>query len=124
MINSRNILDLTPSMQHKTLAWLDACDKANVQVKIISTFRDAEYQNWLFAQGRTREGKIVTYAKAGQSEHNHKRAFDFCIIKAGKADWQDVASYTKAGLIAESLGLKWAGRWNGRMKELGHIQEF
>lgn len=111
-------------MQAKTLKWLDECDKQNVPVLIICTYRDDEYQNWLYASGRTREGRIVTYAKGGESKHNEREAFDFCIVKAGKADWHDVANYTKAGLIAEKIGMKWAGRWNGRMKETGHIQEY
>jgi hypothetical protein len=34
----------------------------------------------------------------------------------------DVKEFTQAGLLAESLGLVWAGRWNGKLKEIGHIE--
>jgi peptidoglycan L-alanyl-D-glutamate endopeptidase CwlK len=78
-------------------------------------------QNALYAQGRTTPGKIVTNAKGGQSFHNYGVAFDFVPIVGGKAQWNDVALFTKCGEIAESIGLEWAGRWV-KFKELAHCQ--
>jgi peptidoglycan L-alanyl-D-glutamate endopeptidase CwlK len=98
-----------------------SCAKHNIDVLITSTYRDAESQNALYAQGRTLPGKKVTNAKGGQSYHNWKVAFDFCPIVNGKAAWNDTALFTKCGEIAESVGLEWAGRWV-KFKELAHCQ--
>jgi peptidoglycan L-alanyl-D-glutamate endopeptidase CwlK len=91
-------------------------------VLITSTYRNAESQNALYAQGRTLPGKKVTNAKGGQSFHNWRVAFDFVPIVNGKAMWADTALFTKCGEIAESVGLEWAGRWKGRMIEMAHCQ--
>lgn len=69
MINSRNIMDLHPKVQVMANAMVQACNKAGFDILITSTYRDAESQNALYAQGRTTKGSIVTNAKAGQSWH-------------------------------------------------------
>ncbi len=61
-------------------AFIEECDKKGVDVIITSTYRDADSQTALYNQGRTTPGNIVTNAKAGQSFHNWKVAFDFCPI--------------------------------------------
>ena len=76
----------------------------------------------MYAQGRTIAGKIVTNARAGQSYHNWRVAFDFVPIVHGKAQWSDVATFTNCGEIAESVGLEWAGRWKGKFREMAHCQ--
>lgn len=119
--NSRDIADLLPVVQDKARAFLAACKAEGIDVLITSTLRDAESQNALYAQGRTKPGKIVTNAKAGQSWHNWACAFDFVPIKNGKAMWNDTATFTRCGEIAESAGLEWAGRWK-RFRELAHCQ--
>lgn len=121
MINSRKIEDLNPRVAELCKAFIAECDKAGIDVIITSTYRDNESQNALYAQGRTLAGKKVTNAKAGQSYHNYRIAFDFCPIVNGKADWNNVANFTKCGEIAEQIGLEWAGRWKS-FKELAHCQ--
>jgi len=121
MINSRSLSDLNPKVAALCSEFINSCKKNNIDIIITSTYRDAESQNALYAQGRTLPGKKVTNAKGGQSFHNWKVAFDFCPIVNGKAVWNDVALYTKCGEIAESIGLEWAGRWV-TFKELAHCQ--
>ena len=121
MVNSRSLSDLNPKVAALCSEFINSCKKQNIDIIITSTYRDADSQNALYAQGRTLPGKKVTNAKAGQSFHNWKVAFDFCPIVNGKAVWNDVALYTKCGEIAESIGLEWAGRWT-TFKELAHCQ--
>lgn len=116
MIDSRDINDLLPVVRAKCVAFVAACAKAGIEVKIISTYRDAARQNALYAQGRTRPGKIVTYARAGSSWHNHRAAFDFAVVKHGAIDWGDTKSYRAARKIGEGLGLE------GLNFELAHLQ--
>jgi len=121
MINSRKLEDLHPKVKTMCEQFIASCAKNNIDILITSTYRDAESQNALYAQGRTAPGKIVTKAKGGQSFHNWRVAFDFCPIVNGKPNWSDVALYTQCGEIAESIGLEWAGRWK-KFKELAHCQ--
>lgn len=121
MINSRNINDLHPKVKALCEAFIAKCAEQGIDVIITSTYRDAESQNALYAQGRTRPGKIVTNAKAGQSWHNWRVAFDFVPVVNGKAQWDDERTFVKCGEIAESVGLEWAGRWR-RFREMAHCQ--
>lgn len=121
MINSRSLSDLNPKVAAMCSEFINRCKAKNIDILITSTYRDAESQNALYAQGRTTPGKKVTNAKGGQSFHNWKVAFDFCPLVNGKPNWNDVALYTKCGEIAESVGLEWAGRWK-TFKELAHCQ--
>jgi peptidoglycan L-alanyl-D-glutamate endopeptidase CwlK len=80
-------------------------------VRFAYTLRTIAEQNELYAQGRTKAGKIVTNAKGGQSYHNYGLAFDIVLLVDkdkngsfesaswetnvdfdgdGKADWQEV----------------------------------
>jgi peptidoglycan L-alanyl-D-glutamate endopeptidase CwlK len=121
MINSRKIEDLHPYVAKLCRAFVAACKKDGIDILITSTWRDNAAQNALYAQGRTKPGKKVTNAKAGQSFHNYKLAFDFVPIVNGKAQWNDLATFKRAGAIGERLGLDWAGRWVS-FKELAHLQ--
>lgn len=122
MIISRKIEDLEPELQIKARAWLEQCKHDGINPLIYCTYRDDAAQDWLYASGRTREGKILTNAKAGQSQHNFRKAFDFVLLEAGKALWKDEEKYTAAGVIGEKLGLSWSGRWRGKLREVGHLE--
>jgi peptidoglycan L-alanyl-D-glutamate endopeptidase CwlK len=121
MINSRSLSDLNPKVAAMCSEFINSCKKNNIDIIITSTYRDAESQNALYAQGRTLPGKKVTNAKAGQSFHNWRVAFDFVPIVGGKAVWNDDALWVKCGEIAEGIGLEWAGRWT-KFKEYPHCQ--
>jgi peptidoglycan L-alanyl-D-glutamate endopeptidase CwlK len=121
MNNSRSLSDLNPKVAAMCSEFINRCKDQGIDIIITSTYRDAESQNALYAQGRTTPGKIVTNAKGGQSFHNWKVAFDFCPIVNGKPQWADLALFTKCGEIGESVGLEWAGRWV-KFKELAHLQ--
>lgn len=116
MIDSRNIDDLHPHVAKLCRQFIAKCKESGIEVQIISTYRDNAKQNQIFAQGRTKPGKIVTYARGGQSWHNYRLAFDFAILKHGKIDWGDRKSYLAARRIGEQLGLE------GLSFELAHLQ--
>lgn len=121
MINSRKIEDLDPYVASLCRKFVAACKKQGVDVLITSTFRDAESQNYIYAQGRTRPGKIVTNAKAGQSFHNYRLAFDFVPIVGGKAQWNDARTFKKCRAIGESLGLEGLSFENAHLQWTGGL---
>jgi len=121
MINSRDLKELLPVVRTKVDAFIAAAKKQGIDLLVTSTYRDAESQNALYAQGRTLPGKIVTNAKAGQSWHNHRCAIDVVPVVNGKAVWNDAALWVRIGAIGKAAGLEWAGDWK-RFKETAHFQ--
>ena len=121
MVSSRDIKQLHPRVASMCKEFVAKCKAQGIDIIITSTYRDADSQNELYAQGRTKPGKVVTNAKAGQSWHNYKLAFDFAPVVNGKVPWNDSKLFTRCGEIGESCGLEWAGRW-ARFKEMAHLQ--
>lgn len=123
MVNSRSLLELNPVFRNIAGRWIQLCKVAGIDILVVSTYRDIEYQNYLYSLGRTKKGAIVTNARGGESEHQKRTALDFCVMNGNKCAWDDKDGFKCAGLLAESLGLKWAGRWAGKLRETGHIQQ-
>lgn len=121
MISSRSLDDLAPDVAAAAQQLIDACAAVSIDLLVVSTYRDADAQAALYAQGRTTPGPIVTDARPGESFHQYRVALDFCPIINGKCQWDDIATFTRVGLIAEGLGMEWAGRWTA-FREYGHVQ--
>jgi peptidoglycan L-alanyl-D-glutamate endopeptidase CwlK len=121
---SRDLTKLSPNMQGKARLFLAECHRQNLDIVIICTDRSDADQAACYASG-------ASNAKPGQSAHNAKdkqgnpasEAFDVGVIRAGKyiGNGKD-PDYIKAGSIGESVGLAWAGRWTGKIKEVAHFQ--
>lgn len=122
MINSRSLDDLVPAVKELALKHIASCKEAGIDLLVYCTYRDAESQAALYAQGRTAPGKIVTNAKPGDSYHNWQCAYDCVPLIQGKAAWRNTELYAKVGALGEALGLEWAGRWKGSLKETAHFQ--
>lgn len=122
MISSRKLEDLAPHVRVKAEMFERECAKEGIDIIFTSTFRDIESQDALYAQGRTKPGKIVTNAKGGYSFHNFRLAFDFAPVVNGKVPWNDTALFKRCGAIAKRCGLEWAGDWK-KFKELAHCQD-
>lgn len=122
MVSSRSLEDLIPQVRALAESFVARAKEQGIDVVITSTYRDSEAQQALFDQGRALPGTIVTYARPGDSFHNYRMAFDFAPIVGGKIPWGDSAVFTRLGQLGESLGLDWAGRWTGSMREMAHLQ--
>lgn len=80
-----------------------------VIIKLISGTRNYAEQAALFAQGRTKSGKIVTNAGPGQSNHNFGIAWDIGLFK-GTDFLTDSPLYTKVGQEGKQIkSLEWGG---------------
>lgn len=93
---------------------------------LISGHRSWEEQDALYAQGRTAEGKIVTRARGGFSNHNFGIAADAGVFRAGSyLDEKEPATAAKIHKAcsehAASCGLEWGGSWSG-FKDLPHYE--
>ncbi|WP_342512242.1 peptidoglycan-binding protein [Sporosarcina sp. FSL K6-1522] len=105
--SNRDINALHPVAQQACRLFLQECEKAGVKIFITETYRSQERQNYLYAQGRTRPGKIVTWTL--NSNHKSKLAWDIAVIPP--ANLYDVVTLNRAGAIARKLGITWGGDW-------------
>lgn len=107
---SRRIEDLHPKLQLIANEFIRRCEREGIDVLIYCTYRSKEEQAELYAQGRTKPGKIVTYAKPGYSYHNYGLAFDCVPLANGKPVWDiDDPVWQKLGEVGRALGIEWGG---------------
>ena len=105
----RDIAELTPKAQKACGLFLLRCKEKGLPVYVTETYRPQERQNELYAQGRTRPGKVVTWTK--NSRHKSRRAWDICKLTGGKADYSDTAFFKACGNVAKELDITWGGSW-------------
>lgn len=84
---NRSLDLLYPRFAQKVTTALDACHKMGYPIQIFEGWRSPARQDWLYAQGRTSAGKIVTKARAWESWHQLSLASDLAFFKDGKWSW-------------------------------------
>lgn len=97
-----------------------------VRLRFAHTLRTISEQNYLYSQGRTRSGSIVTNAKGGQSIHNFGLAFDIVILldedgngAFEKAVWNG-KWFNTVVMELKGYGFEWGGDW--KFKDAPHFQ--
>lgn len=104
---------LHPWLDYKLGLLLKKCAKKGIYLIITEGFRTKEYQDELYAKGRTKPGKKVTNAQgsAYSSQHQWGIAIDIA-INDSKLLYDD-ATIKKVAKIAKSVsvGLGWGGDW-------------
>lgn len=118
---SRDMNELHPKVKELAEKLIEACRKQGINIGISETYRTKERQDYLYAQGRTRPGNIVTYVRGSdmRSYHQWRLAFDVYINKKG--DEYNSTLLKKVGDIGTNLGLEWGGSWSG-FKDTPHFQ--
>lgn len=128
---SRNTGLLVPVVRDKCEELIRIAGARGMKLIVTSTLRTQAGQRALYAQGRRtieevnalriiaamppiKEGANRRVTGARTSMHQFGCAFDIALVKDGRADWDDTASYEEIGRIGESLGLKWGGRSGSR----------
>jgi len=112
MTNSREIKELHNTLQRGYAELVRRMkEKGFSYMGTSSTYRCHNYQNYLYAQGRTEPGSIVTYAKGGESIHNFRLAFDIYQSIRGK-EYEEIF-LNVAGKIWTEMGGTWGGNWTG-----------
>lgn len=135
--SSRNVDDLIMPVKLMALKHIHACKQAGIDLLITCTYRCPTDQNMLYAQGRTAPGRMVTNAKAGNSMHQYRIAYDCVPMRNGKPVWgtsgdgidedptddekDDLELWQRVGQMGKSIGLEWAGDWRHN-REFPHFQ--
>ena len=125
---------LHPKLVSEAINILEEVDEAlsgKAFCRITQTLRTFKEQDDLYAQGRTKPGKIVTNARGGQSNHNYGLSCDFCLIVNGKeiswdtkkdydgdliADWMEVVA------VFKKYKWSWGGDWR-TFVDLPHVEK-
>lgn len=106
----RDLSELLPVAQTACKLLFQECYKAGIRdIFITETYRTQERQNYLYEQGRSRPGTIVTWTL--NSRHKSRLAWDIAV--APPKSLYDVATLNKVGEIARILGITWGGDWKG-----------
>ncbi|KYD18745.1 M15 family metallopeptidase [Saccharococcus caldoxylosilyticus] len=121
----KKLSGLHPVVAEKAQKLIKEAYLEEIYIIITQGLRTIEEQNRLYAQGRTKPGKIVTNARGGYSYHNFGLAFDFCVCDVVKGslvpNWKVDRRWLRVGQIGKSLGLEWGGDWKS-FKDYPHFQ--
>lgn len=108
----RNLRTLNVEVANKFRNILGKGKEAGYDIRLISANRGCDEQNELYAQGRTKAGKIVTNSKCGESYHQYGVAGDIGFFKDGRyiqdAPWDIFGKWCKEE----------GGTWGGDFKSL------
>lgn len=102
---------LQPLVKRKAELLVAEMNALGYQVTVYQGFRSIAEQDYLYAQGRTRPGPIVTNAKGGDSLHNYGVAIDVVFVKNGKPSWDNNHPWDKLGFHGKRHGFEWGGDW-------------
>lgn len=134
-VSQPRIDQLHPAVRSEVKAVIIEIEKGlpeNIAIRIAQGYRSIEEQNEIFAQGRTKPGKIVSKAPGGKSLHNFGLAIDVCLLIGGKeVVWADLKTdIDKDGIpdikeIAapfEALNWFWGGNFSS-IKDYPHFEK-
>ncbi|WP_069999642.1 M15 family metallopeptidase [Cellulosilyticum sp. I15G10I2] len=117
----KDLDELHPKVKELALKLLEECKKAKLNIGISEAYRTIERQDYLYAQGRTRPGSIVTYARGSSMSSYHQWGLAFDVYNNVIGDAYNVTILNKVGTIGQKLGLEWGGNW-ASFKDRSHFQ--
>ena len=100
--NDLNLLH--PVVREAVLKIQKTLNDEGIPFKVFEAYRFPERQADLFAQGRTKPGKIVTYAEPWRSYHQYGLAVDFVLFENGQWSWDDGGTKKKCWHRMQELG--------------------
>lgn len=112
LLNSRKIEDLKPYVAWQCKTLITRCKEESIDIIVIGTLRDQEYQNECFKKGT---GPRLL------GPHGYGLAFDVVPVVNGKAVWSNMSLWRRIAAIGKSLGLEWGGDWKRRV-DCPHFQ--
>lgn len=103
---------LHPKVRDTFKAFIEEAEAAlGITLRVVQGLRTIAEQNALYAQGRTKPGKIVTNAKGGSSLHNYGLAIDVGQLLNKAINWN--FDYNLLRPFAKKYGLTWGADWDG-----------
>lgn len=129
--STAKLVGLLPVVRTATERLIQRSFAIGIPIVITQGLRTIAEQDALYAQGRSKPGKIVTNARGGYSYHNFGVAVDFVLLMPdGKAvSWDTTrdgnsdkrADWLQVAEIGKSLGFAWGGDWTS-FKDYPHFE--
>lgn len=115
---SRALDDLSPEMRAKAVELLARCVEAGIMVVIVDTLRTPQEHAQNMANGTS----WTTHSKHLDGDAIDIAPLETYILRgAKKIEWDGSdPAWQRLGLIGESIGLRWGGRWT--LKDYGHFE--
>jgi len=107
---------LHPFFRDRIILLIQLCKKKGIELAVVETYRTAAKQNEYKTLGQK-----YTRSGAGRSKHQYGMAVDVVPLEDSMAQWDDKTLWKKVGVIGESLGLRWGGRWR-TLYDPGHFE--
>jgi peptidoglycan L-alanyl-D-glutamate endopeptidase CwlK len=122
--NITRLKGVHPDLVDKVLRIISAMSTLGYPMMVTDGLRTVQQQQALYAQGRTKPGKIVTYVDGIRKRSNHQakndgfgHAVDCCFLVDLDGDgpddpsWAETHPWALYGAMAHALGLVWGGSW-------------
>lgn len=101
---------LHPIFREKARRLLAQLAAEGIPFRLFEGYRSPERQQYLYAQGRTRPGPIVTRAQPWTSYHQYGLAADFVLFIRGEWSWDKTGPnaryWTRLAELGAGLGLE------------------
>ena len=110
MAYDRDLEHLHPVLREKHTALMTKLEDEGLPFELFEGYRTPARQAWLYGQGRTRPGAIVTRARAWKSIHQYGLAGDYVLKIDGNWSWNDSgdhrAKWFRLHELAQDVGLR------------------
>lgn len=103
---NRNLQDLAPFFSQLLQLAIAEAQEQGYPIHLFEGYRSPQRQDYLFEQGRSRDGKIITKAKAWQSWHQFGLAADLAFKHDGKWRWDNDDPWDKVHDIMHEYGFE------------------
>jgi D-alanyl-D-alanine carboxypeptidase len=101
---------LHPVFREKASRLLIQLAGERIPFRLFEGFRSPQRQQYLYSQGRTRPGAIVTRARPWTSYHQYGLAGDFVLVENGQWSWDisgpKAAWWRRLSAVGKTLGLE------------------
>lgn len=132
-MSDRNLASIDQEIVENFLAFEQKMLEEHIEFVRACVYRSNAEQAMLFKQGRQMPGKIITWARPGESLHNltkndrpASRAVDYYPLVHGKlADRTNPiehALWLRMGYLAKQCGIEWGGTWPPHKQDFPHFQ--
>ncbi|MGL5676857.1 MAG: M15 family metallopeptidase [Cellulosilyticaceae bacterium] len=112
---------LHPIVCEKAIAALNECNQKGLNMAFTETLRTVERQDFLYEQGRTRPGKVVTNAKGSSMSSYHQWGLAVDIHHNVNGNLYPADKMQQAAAIFKKYGFEWGGDWKD-FKDTPHLQ--
>jgi len=126
---SRRLNDLSPRLRPLAVELLARCAEAGIAVLVVDTVRTPQEHALNLTNGvswtlhsKHLDGRIRGWPWAGSDAIDLAPYEQYQLHGAKKLEWDAVDPvWLRLGLLGESLGLRWGGRW--QTPDLGHFED-